>query len=234
MKTALITGHSSGIGLAMTELLLQRGWQVCGLARRSVSLKTAHLRQISVDLAQASLLKESLGQLHELATDYDLVFLNAGILGSIEPIQNTSQDDLDHLMQVNVWANKIILDFFIQHAISAKQIVLISSGAAVNGNYGWGAYALSKATLNMLAQLYAHEMPDSHLTAFAPGLVDTAMQDYLCEQVDHEAFPSVQKLINARGTEAMPKPADAAIKIFDALEGLKKRTSGGFVDIRHL
>lgn len=102
-------------------------------------------------------------------------------------------------------------------------------------SYGWGAYSLSKAALNNLVQLYAHELPETHVISLAPGLIDTAMQDYLCEEVDSGDFPSVQKLKAARGTEDMPGPRATAERILDLLDDLKaKHPSGSFVDIRQL
>jgi NAD(P)-dependent dehydrogenase (short-subunit alcohol dehydrogenase family) len=138
-------------------------------------------------------------------------------------------------MRVNVWANKVILDWLIERQIPIDQVVAISSGAAVNLHYGWGGYALSKAALNNLMTLYAREMPDTHVVALAPGLIDTGMQDYLCEEVDSDEFPSVQKLKDARGTENMPGPREAAEQIIDLLADLRdNHESGAFVDIRKL
>ena len=54
----------------------------------------------------------------------------------------------------------------------------------------------------MLARLYAHEFPQTHLTAVAPGIIDTAMMDYLCDDSDPEAFPAVQRL-RAAGDSAV-------------------------------
>jgi NAD(P)-dependent dehydrogenase (short-subunit alcohol dehydrogenase family) len=83
--------------------------------------------------------------------------------------------------------------------------------------------------------LYAREMPDTHVVALAPGLIDTGMQDYLCEEVDSDEFPSVQKLKDARGTENMPGPREAAEQIIDLLADLRdNHESGAFVDIRKL
>ncbi|MDH3638778.1 MAG: alcohol dehydrogenase, partial [Gammaproteobacteria bacterium] len=99
-----------------------------------------------------------------------------------------------------------------------------------------GSYSLSKATLNMLAKLYAHEFSDTHIAAFAPGLIDTAMQDYLCDErnVDAQRFPSVTKLRKARGTENMPTPSRAADLIAACLPELKHHPSGVFLDIRSM
>ncbi|MGB0514362.1 MAG: SDR family NAD(P)-dependent oxidoreductase, partial [Wenzhouxiangellaceae bacterium] len=152
----------------------------------------------------------------------------------IRPISETDVHDIEHLMRVNVWANKMILDWLIERALPVSQVIAISSGAAVNMNYGWGGYSLSKAALNNLIQLYAHEMPDTHLTALAPGLVDTAMQDYLCDEVDAGDYPSVKKLHDARGTERMPDSNAAAERLLELLDSLRDGQSGQFLDVRDL
>jgi benzil reductase ((S)-benzoin forming) len=166
----------------------------------------------------------------------NVVILNAGILGKMQDMADTSLEEIRTVMEANVWSNKVLLDWLLKSGIRVDQIVLISSGAAVNGNRGWGAYALSKATLNMLTQLYAHEFPHSHLIALAPGLVDTAMQDVLCDpdQVDDGLFPSVKKLRAARGTESMPSASVAGKMIANMIPSLKQLPSGSFTDVRTL
>jgi NAD(P)-dependent dehydrogenase (short-subunit alcohol dehydrogenase family) len=86
----------------------------------------------------------------------------------------------------------------------------------------------------MLARLYAHEFPATHLTALAPGIIDTPMMDHLCEEVDAEAFPALQRLQQARGTQAMPGPQEAAERLVSVLPRLKDWPSGSFVDIREI
>jgi NAD(P)-dependent dehydrogenase (short-subunit alcohol dehydrogenase family) len=68
----------------------------------------------------------------------------------------TPSADLKQVMEVNLWANKAIMDWLHGWGRPIDQILMISSGAAVLGNKGWNGYALSKAALNMLARLYAH------------------------------------------------------------------------------
>ncbi len=231
-----ITGNSSGLGLGLTEALLEQDAIVWGMSRSGCPLKAHHddaLRDRKQDIANLNQLEEGLQTLLSDCLRLDLVVLNAGILGRIQDLSTTDVHDLEHLMRVNVWSNKLILDWLIEQQIPVRQVVAISSGAAVNMSYGWGGYALSKAALNNLMALYAHEMPDTHLTAFAPGLVDTAMQDYLCGQVDSEEFPSVQKLKDARGSEDMPDPRQAAERMLGLLDTLREDyESGAFVDVR--
>ncbi|NEZ03297.1 SDR family NAD(P)-dependent oxidoreductase [Wenzhouxiangella sp. XN201] len=233
-----ITGNSSGLGLGLTEALLDRDAIVWGMSRRGCPL-AAHnddgLRDRKQDIGNLNHLEEGLDALLSDCLRLDLVVLNAGMLGRIQEISHTDVHDLEHLMRVNVWANKLILDWFIERQIPIDQVVAISSGAAVNMNYGWGGYSLSKAALNNLIKLYAPEMPDTHMISLAPGLIETGMQDYIRDEVDSEEFPSVQKLKDARGTEHMPKPREAADQILDLLDDLKEnRESGDFVDIRNL
>jgi len=231
----MITGNSSGLGLGLTETLLKRDAIVWGMSRRGCPVHDNDgLRDRRFDLSNLNTLPEALERLLSDCLRLDLVVLNAGVLGKIHEISETDVHDLEHMMRINVWSNKVILDWIIERQLPVDQIIAISSGAAVNMNYGWGGYSLSKASLNNLIELYAHEMPDTHLTALAPGLVDTPMQDYLCGEVDSEEFPSVQKLKDARGTENMPGPAASAEKILDVLDKLRENESGQFVDMRHL
>ncbi|MGK7295890.1 MAG: SDR family NAD(P)-dependent oxidoreductase [Candidatus Wenzhouxiangella sp. M2_3B_020] len=231
----LITGNSSGLGLGLTETLLQRDAIVWGLSRRGCPLNDDDgLHDRRFDLSNLNTLPEALERLLADCMRLDLVVLNAGILGKIHEISETDVHDLEHMMRINVWSNKVILDWIIERQLPVDQVVAISSGAAVNMNYGWGGYSLSKSLLNDLVRLYAHEMPDTHLTALAPGLVDTPMQDYLCEEVDTEQYPSVQKLKDARGTDDMPDPKAAAEHILEILDTLREGESGRFVDVRSM
>ena len=238
----LITGNSSGLGLGLTEAFLEQGAIVRGLSRRGCPLKTDHqdvfddvLREALVDLGDLNKIPKALESVMSDAQCLDVLILNAGVLGKIQPIHHTDVHDLEYLYRVNVWANKVILDWLINSGLPVDQVIAISSGAAINMNFGWGGYSLSKASINHLMHLYAQEMPETHLMAYAPGLIDTPMQDYLCGEVDSGDFPSVQKLKDARGTEHMPTPKMAALRLIELLPTLKANyPSGSFVDVRHL
>lgn len=237
MKKVLITGTSSGLGKAFAEQYLAEGAVVYGCSRRGVNIQHDQYRDAKIDLAQLNEVQSGLSSLLADEKVLDVLILNAGVLGEIQAMSELDLDALKCLMDINVWANKLILDFLLGDGKQLKQVVVISSGAAVNGNKGWGAYSLSKATINMLAKLYAAEFEDTHFISLAPGLVDTAMQDHLCDPqaVNGDVFPSVQKLRAARGTDNMPTPEVAAKKMIALLPRLKQEwASGEFVDIRSL
>lgn len=231
----LITGNSSGLGRGFTEHYLERGFRVYGCSRRGCGGMEGDLRDTRCDLSEFDQVGPALENLLADADHLDLVILNAGILGEIKPLAETSIRDVQRVMDINVWANKAVMDWLHQWGRPVKQVVMISSGASVLGNSGWGAYALSKSALNMLARLYSHEFPDTHVSAIAPGLIDSPLMDYLCVVPDPAQFPALQRIRDARGTDVMPNPREAAERVAQVLPELKRRfPSGSFVDIREI
>ena len=232
--SVLITGHSSGIGRALAENYLEKGKQVWGIARRALDRNDLNLIQIEADLSDLAALKSTLNGAPEILSGKpQIVFLNAATLGPIGPMSKITQQDIQTVMNTNVWGNKVILDWLIEKKIAPTQIILISSGAATSANYGWGPYALSKSSLNMLGKLYSQEMMNTHIISLAPGYVDTAMQEKLRE-VDANSFPSMKPLHEARGTIEMPSAEDAAREIISHIDNLRQYPTGIFVDLRHV
>ena len=228
----LITGTSRGLGLELARHYLDAGDVVFGISRGPVADLGAAYHHKRGDLAEFDAIVDHLDTLVGDAA-LDLVYLNAGVLGEIKELRDTALVELARVMNINVWSNKVILDWLRDRVAPPTQVVLLSSGAGVSGGHGWGAYALSKATLNMLCQLYAHELPHTHLLAFAPGLVHTDMQEYL-QTVDNERFPAVTRLQQAMGTDAMPSAADAARRIAALTDNMRTYPSGSFVDYRKM
>ena len=130
-------------------------------------------------------------------------------------------------MEVNVWANKELIDTLSAYA-TVKQIVGISSGAAVNGSKGWGAYSLSKSGLNMLLSVYAKELPEIHFTALAPGVIHTPMVQHIIDKVDDKLFPSAKKLKLGN----IQTPQAAAKHLIATFPKLLNYESGSFLDVR--
>jgi len=232
MQHALITGTSSGLGRALAEVLMRRGWAVCGCSRRGCDLPAVRDRccDLTDEAGVPAALSGLLGGLERL----DLAVLNAGVLGQIGHLSEAPLAEVKRVMDVNLWANKTVMDWLHAWGRPVDQVIMMSSGASVLGNKGWGGYALSKAALNMLARLYAHEFPRTHIAALAPGIIDTAIMDHLCEEADAQAFPALQRLREARGSSAMPDPTTAAERIVSVLPALRDWPSGRFVDIREI
>ncbi|MCB1307894.1 MAG: SDR family NAD(P)-dependent oxidoreductase [Leptospiraceae bacterium] len=235
-KNVLITGVSSGLGAGLAESYLNDGYHVYGLSRRlpPERLRGDRLHHVSVDLNVSGEIPAALHRLLHSVSELEWVYLNAGVLGEIRDLVEAPLEELKHTMNVNLWANKVLIDALLRSDISIQTIIGISSGAAVNGNRGWSGYSLSKAALNMLMMLYAREQSDVRFYALAPGLIDTAMQDYMSTVPDENRFTSVRRLRSARNTDDMPHPLEAAGRIRACLGDLLRLESGSFADVRHL
>ena len=230
MKKVFITGIGSGIGLAFAKFYLNKNYKVYAISRKlDKSLKNhKNLYFKKCDIKNFEKLELSLNTLLK-DTNLDIAILNAGVIGKLKSISKTSIKDINNVLNINSWANKIILDYFIKN-IKVKQIIGLSSGASVNANVGWGSYTLSKSILNTLFKIYAKEMPYSCLTALAPGLVKTPMLENIMQNGDEKKFKSV-KIIKESPKKT---PKEIAKYIDKLLEKLKSFKSGSFIDIRKL
>lgn len=232
-----ITGVSSGIGWGLSKYYLSQGHEVYGVSRRVPEdlMTYPNFKHSVCDLTKFDTISANLTSLLKNVGKLDLVILNAGILGPIAAMKDQSIDELREVMEVNVWANKPVINSLLSLIPDITKVVAISSGAAINGNKGWGGYSISKAALNMLIKLYASENASTKFYAFAPGLVDTSMQDYLCGgKLNTDAFPSAKKLIDARGTSNMPTAEVAGEILANGMLKLDKLPSGSFADIRKM
>lgn len=229
----LITGTSSGIGEALAKEYLKRNHKVWGISRRRNDelLENENYMHLAQDITEFTYCALNTANFLAGAETLDLVALNAGTLNNIKYIRDTSVDELQETMKVNVWGNKTVLDAAL-NMCKIKQVVTISSGAAVNATQGWNAYAISKAALKMMTELYAAENEDTHFSSVAPGLVDTDMQEYLTGLNEEEKFPVIKKLKDARGTDKMPAPEEVAGKLIETFKKVAGEPSGSFVDIR--
>lgn len=234
-KRVYITGVSSGLGHGLAKVLLEQGAEVYGCSRRAPGdLIKLGLRFTSVDLGDAEVGPDAFGKMFESIDHLDLLILNAGKLGKIRDMKDAPLDDLRETMEINVWSNKWILDVIYERHCRLDQVIAISSGASQSGSRGWNGYSISKAALNMLIKLYAGERPETHFTSLAPGLVDTAMQDYLTNLPEDPRYTPLEILKAAKDTESMPSGETCARKLIAAFSSLKKLESGSYADIRKL
>jgi NAD(P)-dependent dehydrogenase (short-subunit alcohol dehydrogenase family) len=236
-ETVFITGVSSGLGEGIARAYLERGAKVYGVSRRRPeTLEADFPGQViwrALDLSAGESGRAIIASLLAEVSSLDAVVLNAGMLPPIADLADTSLETLRSTMELNVWANQWIAKAVFATVPEVAHVVAISSGAAVSGARGWNAYAISKAALNMWAKLYAAERPETHFTALAPGLIDTAMQDYLSSLPDDERFATVERLKAAKGTEDMPDATTAGRRCVEAFPRFKAETeSGSFIDIR--
>ncbi|NPA13052.1 MAG: SDR family NAD(P)-dependent oxidoreductase [Aquificae bacterium] len=229
-KKVFITGIGSGLGEALATLFHTKGYTVYALSRHLPNHLKGKIHFQRADLLQLEAIHMNMEKLLKNVEHIDLAILNAGILTPLKDISQTPIYEMEKMMDLNVWANKVILDFFIHKPVKVKQVIAISSGASVNGNRGWHGYSISKAALNMLIKLYSREMEDTHLISLAPGLILTPMLEEFVLSADGEKFPSVERIKNS------PKmtPEEGAERIFNNIERFKTFETGSYIDIRKI
>ena len=239
----LITGASRGIGQALARWYLEAGCHVYGVSRTLAGSLMHHpcYTHITADLARTSelcdVLREQLIRRHEVV-DLKYVFLNAGIFSPrIANMCLVPLSELEDLMDVNVWANKIILDTLLGHEIAMDSCILSSSVAGVRPRAGNSGYAISKAALNMMMQLYALENPQTYFGVIGLCNVDTALARRIGALPLEGSFPEIQKLRQRGATSGYLATADERAGHLARLLalGIKERVpSGQFTEIRSL
>jgi benzil reductase ((S)-benzoin forming) len=227
-KNILITGCSSGLGLALSNYYLQKGFKVYGISRNKSNIENINFTHIVFDLSELSQIKEILSPIIKDISQIETVFLNAGMLGKIRVLDELSTSEMQEVYKLNVYANKKLLD--ILKSIKVKNILAISSGASLTGYKGWGSYSLSKAGVNMLINLYSNEMLNTKLLAVAPGVIKTPMTDYIRFELDENIFPSAKKLSEG----LVQTPEETAIKLDNLINRIDEFESGSYVDVRKI
>jgi NAD(P)-dependent dehydrogenase (short-subunit alcohol dehydrogenase family) len=188
MPTAIITGASRGLGLALARALAERGWRLIIDAREREPLEAAArelLKQTEVvalpgdvgdDWHRAALVASAGDQL-------DLLVNNASVLGpSPQPdLATYPLTELERVYRVNVFAPLALVQRALPALKPGAAIVNVTSDAAVEAYEGWGGYGSSKAALEQLSRILAAEKPELRVYAVDPGDMNTRLHQ--------EAFP---------------------------------------------
>lgn len=183
-NTALITGASRGLGLALAQALAQRGWHLIIDARNKESLQAAH-RELSEwtqvtavpgDVSDHSH-RQALAVAAQAAGGLDAVVNNAGILGpSPQPnLLDYPLEALAELYRVNIIAPLGVLQALRAHLKPGARIINVTSDAAVQPYPGWGGYGSSKAAFEQLSAIFAEENPTWRVYWVDPGDMRTQM-----------------------------------------------------------
>jgi len=209
MKTLLI-GASRGLGFALAENMLQRGYQVVATGRAQSTNKLTQLaarypQQLTVETVDITE-PEQVRALHQrLAdTEFDMLFVNAGVKNDDrETIADVSTEEFTRVMVTNALSPLRVIETFKDRVSASGTIAVMSSGQGsltnnTNGNYE--VYRGSKAALNMFIRSFAARHQDARtLLLMAPGWVQTDMGGPEARLTIDESIPN---LLNTMETYA--------------------------------
>jgi len=182
MPTAIVTGASRGLGLALARALSERGWRLVLDARVS-----GPLHEVAAELPNALALPGDVTDPEHRAAliaaagdDLQLLVNNASVLGPspLPGLATYPLATLEHVYAVNVFAPLAL----IQLALPARpRIINVTSDAAEEPYEGWGGYGSAKAALDHLTAILAVEHHDLRIYSVDPGDMNTRLHQ--------EAFP---------------------------------------------
>ena len=199
-RTALITGASRGLGLALSRGLAARGWNLILTARDPERLRLArdelaqitHVAALPGDVVDPAH-REALAVLARGHAGLDAIVNNAGILGP-SPQPTLLEYPLEMLVEVfltNVLAPLAVIQELRGELKPGARIINVTSDAAVNAYPGWGGYGASKAALEQFSAVLAAENRDLRVYSVDPGDMRTEMHQaaYPGEDISDRPLP---------------------------------------------
>lgn len=223
-RLAIVTGGSKGLGAALCDLYLARGYDVVEFSRSGT---TAH--SIKADLADPHAAEhaflQTFGKLAARSYEEIVAVNNAATLAPIGPVSGKNSDELISNMNINVVSAVLFMTRLIaafQEHDCRKSIVNISSGAALKTYAGWSLYCMSKAGMEAFLRSVAAEQEREahpfHLVNIGPGVIDTDMQSSI-RASDASDFPSKERFVGLKNSGSLQSPQHVASVIARIVDG---------------
>jgi NAD(P)-dependent dehydrogenase (short-subunit alcohol dehydrogenase family) len=184
MKTALVTGGSSGLGLAMAHQLAARGYHVVIVAREKQKLAdaVAAIRKkgdratgFAWDIRNHRDVKHVVDSLRNLSNSVDFLILNAGVVHVQQLIDYDDMEQMKQDIETNLWGTILSARTFIPFLTAGSKILFISSGFGLIGAAGYSTYCAAKAGVINFAEALRRELHHKKIAVHVacPGDVDT-------------------------------------------------------------
>jgi len=228
-QTALVTGATQGLGLAITQALAGHGAKVVVTDREAaacerVAATLPDARAMAADLRDM----QAIDALAEAAGAVDILVCNAGVQGPAGPLAAATDADWQQVMDLNLRAAVRLSNRLIPRMAEqgSGSVVLMSSIAGLRGNRSIGLYGLSKAALAQLARNLAVEWGPQgvRVNAVSPGLIRTPLAAGLLADAEF-----MQRRLHATPLRRVGEPHEIAGVVV-----LLASRAGGFITGQNL
>jgi NAD(P)-dependent dehydrogenase (short-subunit alcohol dehydrogenase family) len=224
--TALITGASRGLGLALARALAARGWRLVLDARGAPALEAAR-RELATLTDVTAVPGDVADEWHRAAlvdaagARIDALVNNASVLGMSPqpPLADHPLGILEEVIRVNALAPLALIQAALPALRPGARVVNVTSDAAVEAYEGWGGYGASKAALEQLTRVLAVEHPELAVYAFDPGDMNTAMhqaafpgEDISDRPPPEDSVPALLELLTGDLPSGRYRAAELAVK----------------------
>lgn len=203
-KTAIVTGASRGIGLAIALKLAKNGYNIAVIYANDVEKSekaVEDIKALGVDakayqcnVADFGSVEETVRKINEDLGNIYILVNNAGITRD-GLLLKMSEEDFDTVIAVNLKGTfnfiKHVIPFMVKN--KAGRIVNISSFVGIEGQAGQVNYAASKAGILGITKSCAREYASRHITcnAIAPGYIETPMTEVLTDRQKEAIFDMI-------------------------------------------
>jgi len=205
-RLALVTGASRGIGYQLALQLAGAGAEIIAVARTvggleelddAITAKGGKCTLVPLDLKDHDGIDRLGGIIAERWGKLDILVANAGILGTITPVNQMKSKAFDELMNVNmtsVWRLMRTTDPLLRQS-DAGRVILLSSSVAHTARAFWGPYAASKAAIEVLGRTWAAECENTALriNIVNPGGTRTHMRAQAMPGENPDVLPTAEE-----------------------------------------
>src|ERR1700722_75037 len=244
-KVAVITGGSSGIGLATAKRFVEEGAHVVIAGRQEKELKEAaaflerNVTTVAGDVSRLEDLDRLYAVVKEKHGHIDILFANAGA-GTIATLAVATEKHFDQTFDVNVKGTFFTVQKALPLFKDGGSIILTSSVTNVLGSPGFSAYAASKAAVRNFARAWTMELKDRKIrvNSMSPGPTDTPALEKTTGLTAEQAKQAAAQFVSQipMGRRGKPEEIAAAVVFLASNEssfitGIDLPVDGGLAQV---